>query len=96
MALVQKSKLSLLGLIFGLCLGLFLRTFYVLNQHQKCPPSIPGSLGRDGLKSEYSYHLLKLVQSDRRSSPPLLSWINGSAGEEKKENISQTRCFSLS
>lgn len=57
MALVQKNKLSLLGLLFGLCLGLFLRTFHVVYQNQQPQQQCPGSIGRDGLKSEYRKHV---------------------------------------
>lgn len=53
MALVQKNKLSLLGLIFGLCLGLFLRSVHILNE----PCLLPEIDNGNGQKSEYSVPL---------------------------------------
>lgn len=51
MALVQKNKLGLLGLIVGICLGLFLRTFRVLYVLNDC--SLADGVVGEALKSEY-------------------------------------------
>lgn len=49
MALVQKNRVGLFGLLLGVCFGLFLRTFRVLHVLDECPQSVISS---NGLKSE--------------------------------------------
>lgn len=52
MGALQKSKLSILGLLLGIGLGLFLRSFRVLDAPKDCD----GGVDRNGNKSEYLRH----------------------------------------